>query len=108
MKFTIVMIFAALAIVPALAEDGTTSATNREARIQRRLSRLPPETRARIEARRAKFSSMSKEERAEHRRKAMEARRRNTEDARAKQTAEITAKFAAAKQACGPDCYRVV
>lgn len=73
-----------------------------------RISKLPPAARARIQERRAKFAAMTPEERAEHRRKAMEARKRDTAAARAKQTAEITAKLAAAKAACGPDCYRVI
>ncbi len=108
MRFAFVIILAALAIVPAVAGGGKLSAEEREARIQKRLSKLPPDARARIEARRAKFAAMSPEERAEHRRKAMEVRKRDTAAARAKQTAEITAKLAAAKAACGPDCYRVV
>ena len=108
MKFAFAMILAVAVIVPALADGGKLSAEEREARIQKRLSKLPPETRARIEARRAKFAAMSPEERAEHRRKAMEARKRDTAAARAKRTAEITAKLAAAKAACGPECYRVV
>ena len=108
MKFTTVLILAALAIVPALAEDGATSFTNRSARIERRLSKMSSEMRAKAEARRAKFASMTPEERAEHRRKAMEARKRDTAKARAKQTAEITAKLAEAKKVCSPDCYRVV
>ena len=108
MKFAIVLILAVAAIVPAVADGGKLSAEEREARIQKRLSKLPPEARARIEARRAKFAAMSPEERAEHRRKAMEARKRDTAAARAKRTEEITAKLAAAKAACGPDCYRVI
>jgi hypothetical protein len=108
MKFAIVLILAVAAIVPALADGGKLYAEEREARIQKRLSKLPPEARARIEARRAKFAAMSPEELAEHRRKAMEARERDTAAARAKRTAEITAKLAAAKAACGQECYRVV
>ncbi len=108
MKFAIVLILAVAAIVPAVAGGGKLSAEEREARIQKRLSKLPPEARARIEARRAKFAAMSPEERAEHRRKAMEARKRDTSAERARQTAEITARLAAAKAACGPECYRVV
>lgn len=109
MKFAIVMILAVAAIVaPSMADGGKLSAEEREARIQKRLAKLPPKARARIEARRAKFAAMTPEERAEHRRKAMEARKRDTAAARAKRTAEITAKLAAAKAACGPDCYRVV
>ena len=108
MKFAIVLILAVAAIVPAVADGGKLSAEEREARIQKRLSKLPPEARARIEARRAKFAAMSPEERAEHRRKAMEARKRDTSADRARRTAEITAKLAAAKAACGPECYRVV
>ena len=109
MKFAIVMILAVAAIVaPSMADGGKLSAEEREARIQKRLAKLPPEARARIEARRAKFAAMTPEERAEHRRKAMEARKRDTAAARAKQTADITAKLAAAKAACGPDCYRVI
>ena len=108
MKFAFAMILAVAAIVPALADGGKLYAEEREARIQKRLSKLPPETRARIEARRAKFAAMSPEERAEHRRKAMEARKRDTSAERARRTAEITAKLAAAKAACGLDCYRVI
>lgn len=108
MKFVFAMILAVVAIVPAVADGGKLSAEEREARIQKRLSKLPPEARARIEARRAKFAAMSPEERAKHRRKAMEARKRDTAAARANRTAEITAKLAAAKAACGKDCYRVI
>lgn len=108
MKFAIVLILAVVAIVPAVADGGRPSTAEREARIQKRLSKLPPEARARIEAKRAKLAAMTPEERAEHRRKAMEARKRDKEAERARRTAEITAKFAAAKAACGPECYRVV
>jgi len=108
MKFAIVMILAVAAIVPALADGGKLSAEEREARIQARISKLPPAARARIQERRAKLAAMSPEERAEHRRKAMEARKRDTSADRARRTAEITAKLAAAKAACGPDCYRVI
>lgn len=108
MKFAFAMILAAAAIVPAVADGGKLTAEEREARIQARISKLPPAARARIQARRAKFAAMSPEERAEHRRKAMEARKRDTSAERARRTAEITAKLAAAKAACGPDCYRVI
>lgn len=108
MKFAIVLILAVVAIVPAVADGGRPSTAEREARIQKRLSKLPPEARARIEAKRAKLAAMTPEERAEHRRKAMEARKRDKKAERARRTAEITAKLAAAKAACGPDCYRVV
>ena len=108
MKFAFAMILAVVAIVPAVADGGKLTAEEREARIQARISKLPPAARARIQERRAKLAAMSPEERAEHRRKAMEARRRDTSAERARLTAEITAKLAAAKAACGPDCYRVV
>lgn len=108
MKFAIAMILAVVAIVPAVADGGKLSAEEKEARIQARISKLPPAARARIQERRAKFAAMSPEERAEHRRKAMEARKRDTSAERARRTAEITAKLAAAKAACGPDCYRVI
>ena len=108
MKFAIATILAVVAIVPAVADGGKLTAEEREARIQARISKLPAAARARIQERRAKLAAMSPEERADHRRKAMEARKRDTAAARAKQTAEITAKLAAAKAACGPECYRVV
>lgn len=108
MKFAIVLILAVAAIVPAVADGGKLTAEEREARIQARISKLPPAARARIQERRAKLAAMSPEERAEHRRKAMEARKRDTSAERAKRTAEITAKLAAAKATCGPECYRVV
>lgn len=108
MKFAFAMILAVVAIVPAVADGGKLTAEEREARIQARISKLPPAARARIQERRAKLAAMSPEERAERRRKAMEARKRDTSAERARRTAEITAKLAAAKAACGPDCYRVV
>ena len=106
MKFIFAMILAVVSIVPAVADGGKLTAEYREARIQ--AVSLPPAARARIQERRAKLAAMSPEERAEHRRKAMEARKRDTSAERARRTAEITAKLAAAKAACGPDCYRVV
>lgn len=108
MKFVFAMILAAVAIVPAVADGGKLTAEEREARIQARISKLPPAARARIQARRAKIAAMSPEERAERRRKAMEARKRDTSAERARRTAEVTAKLAAAKAACGPECYRVI
>ena len=89
MKFAFAMILAVVAIVPAVADGGKLTAEEREARIQARISKLPPAARARIQERRAKLAAMSPEERA-------------------RRTAEITAKLAAAKAACGPDCYRVI
>ena len=102
MKFSILhsafsILVAVLAIVPALADGGT----NTFARARHRAREV-------MKARAAKLAAMSPEEREAYRRKAMESRRIDRAAERASQTKSITAKFAAAKAACGPDCYRVI
>ncbi len=97
MKFALAIILAALAIVPALADGGTNT-----------FARARHRAREAMKARAAKLAAMSPEEREAYRRKVMEKRRIDKAAERASQTRSITAKFAAAKAACGPDCYRVL
>lgn len=97
MKFALAIILAALAIVPALADGGTNT-----------FARARHRAREAMKARAAKLAAMSPEEREAYRRKVMENRRIDRAAERASQTRSITAKFAAAKAACGPDCYRVL
>ena len=59
MKIAFAIILAVVAIVsPSMADGGKLSAEEREARIQARISKLPPAARARIQERRAKIAAM--------------------------------------------------
>ncbi len=97
MKFALAIILAAFAIAPALADGGTNT-----------FARARHRAREAMKARAAKLAAMSPEEREAYRRKVMEKRRIDKAAERSEQTRSITAKFAAAKAACGPDCYRVL
>ena len=93
-KSLIILVLAALAIVPALAVGGYSKLTER--------------ARAARAERKAKLEAMTPEERAEFKRKATERRAMNRKAERERRTKEMTAKYRAAKEACGKDCYRVI